>query len=151
DSAGVLHHMRDWSEGWSALIPLLRPGGFMHIGLYSALARAEINVARAFIAERGYGDGADDIRRCRQELLGFEEGSPLKTVTRYADFFTTSECRDLLFHVQEQQLTIPQIADFLRGHGLTFIGFTNPCVQDYRQRFPNDPAMTNLDQWHTFE
>jgi Tfp pilus assembly protein PilF/SAM-dependent methyltransferase len=147
---GVLHHMRDFAEGWRALLTVLRPGGVMHVGLYSSLARADVRAARAFIAERGYGESADDIRRCRQELLRCEEGSALRNVTKYADFFTTSECRDLLFHVQEQQLSIPEIAAFLRQHGLNFLGFTG-VGQAYRARFLADIAMTNLEQWHQFE
>ena len=148
---GVLHHMRDFSEGWRALLTVLRPGGVMYVGLYSALARTDIRAARAFIAERGYGESADDIRRCRQELLRCEEGSALHNVTKYGDFFTTSECRDLLFHVQEQQLTIPEIATFLRAHGLNFLGFTGAMGHAYRRRFPADVAMTDLEQWHEFE
>jgi Tfp pilus assembly protein PilF/SAM-dependent methyltransferase/uncharacterized protein (DUF1778 family) len=148
---GVLHHMRDFAEGWRALLTVLRPGGVMHVGLYSALARADIRAARAFIAEHGYGESADDIRRCRQELLRCEEGSALRNVTKYGDFFTTSECRDLLFHVQEQQLTIPEIATFLRAHDLTFLGFTGAVGHAYRARFPADVAMTDLAQWHQFE
>jgi SAM-dependent methyltransferase len=147
---GVLHHLRDWAQGWQVLITLLRPGGFMHVGLYSALARADIRAARAFIAERGYGSSADEIRRCRQELLGCEDGSPLRNVAKYADFFTTSECRDLLFHVQEHQLTIPQIQAFLRDHGLNFIGFTGDAAESFRRQVTGgDPA--DLDQWHRFE
>ncbi len=69
ESSGVLHHLAEPFAGWRALLSLLRPGGFMTIGLYSELARAEIVAARAFIAERGYGATAEDIRRCRQELL----------------------------------------------------------------------------------
>jgi SAM-dependent methyltransferase len=53
EPVGVLHHLRDWSQGWRVLLALLRPGGFMHVGLYSELARADIRAARAFIAERG--------------------------------------------------------------------------------------------------
>jgi len=146
---GVLHHLRDWAQGWHVLLTLLRPGGFMHVGLYSALARADIRAARAFIAERGYGSSAEDIRRCRQELLGYEEGSPLRNVAKYADFFTTSECRDLLFHVQEHQLTIPQIKAFLHDHGLTFIGFTGEAAEHFRRQAAGDPG--DLDQWHRFE
>jgi Tfp pilus assembly protein PilF/SAM-dependent methyltransferase len=147
---GVLHHLRDWAQGWRVLLTLLRPGGVMHVGLYSTLARGDIRAARAFIAERRYGSTADDIRRCRQELLGFEEGSPLRNVAKYADFFTTSECRDLLFHVQEHQLTIPQIKAFLHDHGLTFIGFTGDAAQAFRRHAP-EAAATDLDQWHRFE
>jgi tetratricopeptide (TPR) repeat protein/SAM-dependent methyltransferase len=151
ESIGVLHHLADPAQGWRVLLSLLRPGGFMHIGLYSALARADIRAARAFIAERGFGGSADDIRRCRQELLACADGTPLKNVARYPDFFTTSECRDLLFHVQEHQFTIPQIAGLLRENNLNFIGFTGQGPHEYRKRFPEDPAATDLERWHVFE
>jgi SAM-dependent methyltransferase len=151
ESSGVLHHLADPAQGWRVLLSLLRPGGLMHIGLYSALARADIRAARAFIAERGFGGSADDIRRCRQELLACADGTPLKNVARYPDFFTTSECRDLLFHVQEHQFTIPQIATFLRENNLAFIGFTGQALHEYRKRFPEDPAATDLERWLVFE
>ncbi len=119
DSSGVLHHMADPLAAWGTLLTLLRPHGFMRVALYSQIGRREINAARAFIAERGYRSTSDDIRRCRQDLLN----SPFKGVATAGDFFSISECRDLLFHVQEQQLTIPEIKSFIAEHGLTFIGF----------------------------
>jgi Tfp pilus assembly protein PilF/SAM-dependent methyltransferase len=151
EAIGVLHHLGDPAKGWRVLLSLLRPGGLMHVGLYSAPARQDVRAARAFIAERGYGLAADDIRRCRQDILETADGTPLKDVTRYADFFTTSECRDLLFHVEEHQLTIPQIRSFLVENDLTFIGFASPADAAYRQRFPDDKAMTDLDNWHVLE
>jgi len=151
ESSGVLHHLHDPQQGWRVLVSLLRPGGVMHIGLYSAAARSDIRAARALIIDRGYQETAADIRRCRQELLSFEDGTPFKNVTRYGDFFTTGECRDLLFHVQERQFTIPEIKDFLAESGLTFLGFTGPVAQTYRARFPEDRAMVDLDRWHAFE
>jgi tetratricopeptide (TPR) repeat protein/SAM-dependent methyltransferase len=151
ESSGVLHHLHDPQQGWRVLVSLLRPGGVMHIGLYSATARSDIRAARALIIDRGYQDNAADIRRCRQELLAFEDGTPFKNVTRYGDFFTTGECRDLLFHVQERQFTIPEIKSFLAENGLTFLGFTGAVAQAYRNRFPEDQAMTDLDRWQAFE
>jgi Tfp pilus assembly protein PilF/SAM-dependent methyltransferase len=151
ESSGVLHHLHDPLQGWRVLVSLLRSGGVMHIGLYSAAARSDIRATRAFIAERGYKETAADIRRCRQELLASKDKTPLRNVTRYSDFFTTGECRDLLFHVQEHQFTIPAIKDFLDGNGLTFLGFTGPVGEAYRARFPEDQAATDLDRWHAFE
>ncbi len=151
ESSGVLHHLADPAQGWRVLLSLLKPGGFMHIGLYSAIARADIRLARSFIVERGYGSSATDIRRCRQEILASEDGTPLKNAAKYSDFFTTSECRDLLFHVQEHQFTIPEIAAFLRANGLRFIGFGGQPLQDYRRRFPQDNAASDLERWHVFE
>jgi hypothetical protein len=149
DASGVLHHLTDPIAGWRALLPLLRPGGFMHVGLYSELARREIVAARAFILEQGYRPTADDIRRCRQELLN----SPLKGVAKFGDFFGTSECRDLLFHVQERRLTIPDIKSFIVENQLTFIGFefAPAIMQHYRDIFGGDRFTRDLDRWHAFE
>ena len=149
DASGVLHHLADPLAGWRALLSLLRPGGFMRVGLYSELARRDVVAARAFIAERGYRPTADDIRRCRQELLS----SPLEGATKAGDFFSTSECRDLLFHSQECRMTIPQIKSFLAESDLRFIGFefAPQILQHYRGLFGGDNFMRDLDRWHAFE
>jgi 2-polyprenyl-3-methyl-5-hydroxy-6-metoxy-1,4-benzoquinol methylase/tetratricopeptide (TPR) repeat protein len=139
DASGVLHHLSDPAAGWRAL----------RIGLYSEVGRADIVAARRFIAERGFDASPADIRRCRQELLA----KPLPALARYADFFSTSGCRDLLFHVQEHRLTIPQIKEFLDTEKLTFLGFEldDVALQDYRMRHPTDRSMTDLEGWDAFE
>ena len=150
DAGGVLHHMSDPQAGWRILLDLLRPGGFMHVGLYSELGRRDVVAARAFIAERGYASTAADIRRCRQDLLE----TPLRSVARFHDFFSTSECRDLLFHVQESRMTIADIKAFIAGHGLKFIGFEfdQAVLQQYRALFAqNGWSMSDLDRWHAVE
>jgi len=150
DASGVLHHMADPIEGWRILLKLLRPGGFMHVGFYSELGRRDVVAARRFIAERGYRSTPEDIRRCRQDLLQ----TPVRSVARFNDYFSTSECRDLLFHVQESRLTIPAIKSFLAEHGLRFLGFEfdPPALQQYRQLFAdNGWSMTDLDRWHALE
>jgi 2-polyprenyl-3-methyl-5-hydroxy-6-metoxy-1,4-benzoquinol methylase len=150
DSSGVLHHMADPLEGWRILLTLLRPGGLMHLGLYSEAGRRDVWAARKLIADRGFGSTPDEIRRCRQELLE----TPLASVTRFTDFFTTSECRDLLFHVQEARLSIPMLKAFITKHGLKFLGFEFglPALQRYRGQFTSSGwAWTDLDRWHAFE
>jgi SAM-dependent methyltransferase/tetratricopeptide (TPR) repeat protein len=149
-SAGVLHHMADPLEGWRVLLSLLRPGGFMHLGLYSEIARRDVVAARAFIAERGYASTTADIRHCRQDLMN----TPLRTIDRLNDFFTTSECRDLLFHVQESRMTIPAIKEFIAGQGLKFIGFNfdEANAANYRSQFAaNAWSMADLDKWQAVE
>jgi Flp pilus assembly protein TadD/2-polyprenyl-3-methyl-5-hydroxy-6-metoxy-1,4-benzoquinol methylase len=150
EAVGVLHHLRDPQEGWEALVALLRPGGFMRVGLYSALARSDVVAARAFIAARGYGDGADAIRQCRQDILRSGDAM-LRKVSQSQDFFTTSGCRDLLFHVQEQRTDIAAIKAFLAACKLAFIGFDTPARSAYANLFPGDTAMTDLDHWQEFE
>lgn len=151
ECSGVLHHMADPFAGWRALLSLLDPGGFMLVALYSDRARRGIVEARQFIAGKGYSPSADGIRRCRQDLLEMDPKRELGTT--FGDFFGTSSCRDLLFHVQEQRMTLPAIAAFLGSHDLTFLGFEtdSATLAAYRRRFPGDPAATDLENWDAFE
>lgn len=153
DSTGVLHHLADPFAGWRVLLSLLRPGGAMRLGFYSALGRRDVAAVRQFVAARGYTGDAASIRRCRQELMGFAPGTPQRVIADTSDFFSTSECRDLLFHVQEHNLSLPQIADFLGANRLTFLGFEG-CPrghQRYAQLFPEDAAMADLSRWDRIE
>ncbi len=52
------------------------------------------------------GDASRDIRRYRQEL----GDAKLRWLSPLADFYSLSECRDLLFHVIEHNFTLPKIA-----------------------------------------
>jgi hypothetical protein len=64
-----------------------------------------------------------------------------------------SGCRDLLFHAQEHRLTIPQIKEFIAANALRFLGFElgGASFNQYRARYPEDAAATDLDHWHAFE
>jgi hypothetical protein len=148
-----LHHLSDPMAGWRVLLSMLRPGGVMRLGLYSRLARRELDAARAFIAQRGYGSSAEEIRRCRQELASFGEDTAVARVLDWGDFFSTSACRDLLFHVQEHQISLSEIEDFLRQNELRFLGFIlpNDVRGKFRSRFPSDTTSADLALWHIFE
>jgi Flp pilus assembly protein TadD/SAM-dependent methyltransferase len=152
-SVGVLHHLADPVGGWRKLLALLRPGGFMLLGLYSELGRRSVSVARTLIAERGYAPSAAGIRRCREELMSVEAGTQLAKVRSFADFYASSECRDLLFHVQEHRFTLPRLKRLLAELALDLVGFlAEPrLMKRYREEFPDDRAATNLGCWHEFE
>ena len=152
DASGVLHHLADLWQGWRVLLSLLRSGGTMQVGLYSELARQNVVAARALIAARGYRPILEDIRRCRQDIMAADD-PVLKSVTLWADFFSADECRDLLFHVQEHRIGLPQIKAFLAANDAHFAGFIlDPTIaQRFAARFPDPAAMTDLDCWHGFE
>jgi 2-polyprenyl-3-methyl-5-hydroxy-6-metoxy-1,4-benzoquinol methylase len=151
--SGVLHHLADPLAGWHVLVSLLRSGGFMRVAVYSATARQHRMTARAFVAARGFGPTADDIRRCRQEILNLPDCDPVKIEAKNSDFFSLSGCRDWLFHVWERPLALPEIAKFLSENGLDFIGFNvAPRVAaSYAATFPHDRGLTDLASWHRFE
>ena len=125
----------------------------MFLGLYSELARSHVVKAREIIAARGYSSTPDDIRRFRQDLAVGNPGVELQRLSQSPDFFSTSECRDLLFHVQEHRLTLSQIESFLADFGLHFIGFEldRSVLHQYRVRFTDDPSGTHLRNWASFE
>jgi SAM-dependent methyltransferase len=153
ESAGVLHHLTDPWAGWQVLLSLLRPHGFMKLGFYSDVARRNVVRIRSFIAEQGYGTQANEIRRCRQDLVNLDQRADFGITLKSPDFFSTSTCRDLLFHVQEHRLTLTGIDAFLRENNLLFLGFEIDAevLQVYKRRFPEDRAATNLGQWQVFE
>jgi tetratricopeptide (TPR) repeat protein/2-polyprenyl-3-methyl-5-hydroxy-6-metoxy-1,4-benzoquinol methylase len=153
ECSGVLHHLADPFAGWRVLLSLLRPGGFMLVGLYSQAARRDIARTRHLIAERGFGASPDEIRRCRQELLDLKDREKLGIAVTSSDFFGMSTCRDLLFHTQEQEMTLSDIAAFLEGNALTFLGFEveDSVLHAYRKNFPDDRAATSLNHWQAFE
>ena len=157
ESVGVLHHLADPVAGWRALLSLLKPRGFMRLGFYSERARLAVVAAREYIAARGYGSSTDEIRRCRQEIMAkvAEDGesSPYARLLHFSDFYGASECRDLLFHVQEHRYQLPQLKRILDELNLDFIGFAlDPDIRrQYDALYPGDPARANLDNWHTLE
>ena len=153
ESRGVLHHLADPFAGWRTLLSRLRPGGFMGLGFYSELARSHVVKAREFIAAGGYTSTLDDIRRFRQDLIAENSSFELHWLSEMTDFYSTSDCRDLFFHVQEHRLTLRQIESFLVESGLRFIGFElDPRVlHRYRARFTDDRHGTNLRNWERFE
>ena len=152
-SVGVLHHLADPAAGLRVVASLLRPGGFMRLGLYSERARAAVTSARSFIAERGYSANAAGIRACRQAMLSAEHRDRFASFCAYNDFFVMAECRDLLFHVQEHRFTLPRLSALLGEAGLEFLGFTvaSPVLRGYQQRFPDDLHATDLARWDLYE
>lgn len=153
ESGGVLHHLADPLAGWRSLLSLLRPNGLMRLGLYSELARRDVVAAREFIAAKGFGQDLEAIRNCRQAMIGGAAGACWRPVLNRRDFYTTSECRDLLFHVQEHRLDLATIGAFLADNGLVFLGFElDPAIVGaYREAFPDDPAAIDLARWQAFE
>ena len=154
ESAGVLHHMRDPMAGWRVITDLLKPGGLMKIGLYSAKAREDITAMRQEIKDKGYGDSPEEIRRFRHELMQNPQMREQYGFSNSNDFYSLSECRDLLFHRQEHCFTIPKLKACLQELGLRFIGFETSefaYIKTYMERFPEDKARVNLENWEKLE
>jgi SAM-dependent methyltransferase len=154
-SSGVLHHLRNPLEGLRALARRLRPGGLMKVGLYSERARSAIRHVRNAIAAEGIPATAAGVRAFRKRVLQSVPDDPLRQLLRARDFFTLSECRDLLFHVQEHDFRLPAIADMVRGEGLETLGLSRQmprgALAAYRKSYPKDAAANDLGRWDEVE
>lgn len=53
-TSGVLHHTRDPRRAFEAILPLLRPGGMIVVGLYNAFARIPLQLRRVVARLSGY-------------------------------------------------------------------------------------------------
>ena len=154
ESDGVLHHMENPQAGLNVLVNLLHDGGFIHLGLYSKLGRRDVVAARQYIQERGFTATPDGIRQARKELVELDAAHPARSVLRFRDFFSLSECRDLLFHVHEKRYNLAEIRKLIESSGLRFIGFVfsdSHVAEKYQRMFPGDTAMLNLENWIIFE
>ena len=128
----------------------------MKIGLYSETARQDIISGRSLIAEKGYTASPEDIRRCRQDIIAMaEDGNrKMERICSRKNFFSLSECRDLLFHVKEHRFTLPQIEAALKALDLKFLGFEmrdQSTLRKFMESHPSRRALTSLDLWHEFE
>ena len=154
ESVGVLHHMKEPIEGWRVLCDLLRPGGLMRIGLYSEKARRDVVDCRNIIKGAKYASSHEDIVSFRYAFIDDGAEAKFPGILERLDFYSTSMCRDLLFHVQENRFTLPQIRDILEDLHLRFIGFDfdDPSIAGlYKKHFPEDAAMTDLVVWDKLE
>ena len=151
ESVGVLHHMNDPIEGWKVLVNCLKPGGLMRIGLYSELARQHIVKLREEILDKGIKPNDVDMKLLRFNIVNSKKKHHIQ-IRNSNDFYSLSEFRDLLFHVQEHRFTIPQIKGLLNYLGLRFCGFE---VENLNSQFKliniDNEDIYNLDKWHVFE
>lgn len=155
ESSGVLHHMQDPFKGWQVLNKLLKPGGYFKVGLYSEVARQQIVEARTYVKDNGFPSTTEGIRACRESIFKLPSNHPMrKYLLASNDFYATSLIRDLIFHVQEHHMTLPQIKDMMDKLGLVCTSFalTSPeTALKYDKMFPDDPQRCNMLNWHTFE
>jgi SAM-dependent methyltransferase len=151
ESVGVLHHMDDPSVGWAVLTELLSPSGLMKIGLYSELARKDIVTIREEIVALGLQGCESEIRAFRHQIAQSTK-SHHKQLTMSKDFFSLSELRDAIFHIQEHRFTIPQLVQCLENLKLQFCGFTPSELNHELDLYYNGQAdRRDLNSWHQFE
>lgn len=151
ESIGVLHHMEDPIEGWKVLVDCLKDGGLMRIGLYSELARQSIVKIREKLLSTKIKFSNSELIKIRNQLI-LSEKKYHKDMHHSFDFYSLSEFRDLLFHVQESRFTIAKIDETISKLGLHFCGFESSKIQKKFISANNSlKDLYKLNKWVSFE
>ncbi|MDN3639383.1 class I SAM-dependent methyltransferase [Simiduia curdlanivorans] len=147
---GVLHHMQDPIAGLQILKGLLVKNGVMKLGLYSEIARKEI---AGFREENSREGTKAAIRQMRHEVIAAQR-EKYDNCLKSNDFYSTSMCRDLLFHAQEHTFTLTELETILTKNELLFKGFTFNTAETFHKftlSHGSHTKMLDLRAWHQFE
>ena len=152
ECVGVLHHLKDPEEGLKVLLNILEPNGYLKLGLYSDYARKHIVETRKLIKKYNFENNISNIRNCREIIKNDKDNKSFQKLNYNYDFYSTSNFRDLIFHVQEHRYNLIKISKLLKKYDLEFLGFTNSSIKKkYFKQYPNDLKNTSLENWNDFE
>jgi len=133
NSVGVLHHLDQPALGLSALVPLLRPGGLLHLFLYADGGRWEIHRTQRALGLMGVGTGPEGLRLGRELFTTLPESNRLRRhhEQRWAlDTAADANFADMYLHPQETSYDLERLFRFIDQPGVRFAGFSNPEVWD---------------------
>lgn len=151
---GVMHHTADPLYTWGRLRALLQPGGWMRIGVYSAVARSRITAVRATLPPADGTDPRQQIHALRQQVIAGGPDHPWHFLTGIREFYNLNHLRDLLFHAQEVPFTMDMIREGLRANGLRFCGFelrSQQILRRFRKHWADAADPLDLGMWEAFE
>ena len=114
---GVLHHMADPFAGFRSLCRILRPGGYLVLGLYNRYGRAIHHLRQIWVQCRGSpqsGHAAEDFYR-RQFI--YREHDEEKKESWFADQF---------LHPHESHHTVSEVLGWFRSQGVHYVSSLPP-------------------------
>ena len=118
-SSGVLHFMDDPEKALEVLTELVKPCGVLKIGIYSKIARRRHDVYHQYIKENGYDSTIEGMRAFRTDIMENNNNSQTPTdLLGHYDFYSTSMCRDMVFHVHEHAYNLMDIKGMLKKTNL---------------------------------
>ena len=148
--------MKTPNDGLRVLKNILKPGGYLKLGLYSELARKFVVKMKDYIKLKNYSDTAEDMKKFRNDIFNFQENNISYDIASKIFlsncFWNLSGVRDLIFHTQEYTFTIPEIEKFIKSLKLEFCGFENKEIVNLFKKvnkYPED--LYNLNLWGEFE
>ncbi len=154
ESVGVLHHMQNPLTGLQSLVDVLKPGGLMNLGFYSKQGRRYIIKAKSIYDTPDCHLSDDEIRQIRLQVMQSNDDNLIKNITAFKDFYSLHDCRDMIFHENENNYNLDEIAVMLDSANLDFIGFDmldDSVFDSFTKMFPEKDARSKLSNWQLFE
>jgi SAM-dependent methyltransferase len=150
-SSGVLHHLPDPEAGWAKLAAVLKPGGGMHVMVYSKVGRLKVRAAQSLIEDLRDRRVDDDLlREVRRRLI---RRAP-QLMVGSGDYYTLAGIHDLLLHPHEDPFDVPRIVRAIEALGLELLAFDLPTPLTrarYRSEHPEDPDFRDVAAWSALE
>ncbi len=152
ECSGVLHHMEHPIDGLSRLTERLKSSGYLKLGLYSQYGRADVIKAKTIIKSENIKPSEKEIKTFRNKIINGQYDG-LDKLAQRLDFYSISECIDLLFNVKEHRFNITDIKKILSYTNLEFLGFfiDEEIKSIYQESYPKDDSLTCLVHWNEFE
>lgn len=150
---GVLHHLDSPMSGLTALSKKLVPNGQLNLAVYTESGRAAVIAGIALRKSLHLSSDAADIRRFRCIVRSLPNGTLARELIKVGDFYSISECRDLVFHVQEHRFTLPSLSVLIKDAGFKvkkLCAGRTACAL-FRREFPNRNPDTDLNAWAEVE
>ena len=113
---GVLHHTPDPYGAFRKLVPMVKPGGYIVVGLYNLYGRLFLRLKRTLV-NWWYRSNRQAKRQAIQEMLVKEEDDTFKQDSWYADQYQ---------HPHESVHTIGQLLRWYRLHDIAYVNSMPP-------------------------
>ena len=152
ESVGVIHHMESPIKGLKCLLGVLKKNGFIKLGLYSEIARRNIIQFQRRYPIDNFNITEEKIQHYRSQILGTSNTDD-KSLMIFNDFYTMSDFRDMVFHVNEHNFNISKIKNMLKQVNLDFCGFSgfttlgNSFINNLGKKFNR----YDLNEWEKIE
>ena len=115
---GVLHHTSDPHGGFRNLVRIMRPGGFVIVGLYNRYGRILLGVRRRLVRLLSRFDPRAKDRAIEKQLVLLDDDAE-KRRTWYADQYE---------HPHESTHTVDEVLGWFRASGLEYVS-SHPKIE----------------------
>ena len=152
---GVLHHLDDPAAGMKALVAVLKPGGYLRVSLYSKRAMAPLLEAQRLCSAITAGDRSPEkLRQARRAMIETIDKIERIDNIRPFEFFHLSGLPDAFCPTHAKHFAPTELYSLFGELDVEFLGYPDvrkDLLAIYRERFPHDPHMRDLNSIDLFE